>query len=110
MSSSWQGPRMRPPVFIPLDMTHSHLVHDGAQLLRGFGCLVIVTPRGGLERQPGVADVLASKVGRANLAIEMKVGRDKLSADQRRWRDDAIAAGWVFVEARSLDDVIEVAR
>lgn len=57
----------------------------------------------------GSSDILACIQGRF-LAIEVKTGTGSLSTPQRRFRDAVRAAGGLFVEARSVDDVIDALR
>lgn len=40
-----------------------------------------------------------------SLAIEVKTGKGRLTADQERWRDRFTKLGGTYILARSLDDV-----
>ena len=53
----------------------------------------------------GSADILGVHGGKA-LAIEVKVGRDKLRPRQCNFRDAFTRAGGRWVEARSVDDAM----
>lgn len=86
-------------------VNHRELILRIVTYLRLCGWYVILTPRGGLPGQPGVPDLLAFKRGRS-LAVEVKVGRDKLSFDQVREFAALQACGFQVLEARSLDDVM----
>lgn len=50
----------------------------------------------------GTADIMGCVKGCA-IAIEVKVGRDKLSSAQVKWRDAWVKAGGVYVEAREFE-------
>lgn len=55
----------------------------------------------------GVSDIIGfSRADARFLACEIKAGKDRLSQEQCGFRDAVIASGGVWVEARSLDDVI----
>lgn len=56
---------------------------------------------------PGVADVIAFGRG-LWLAVEVKQGRDKLSPVQIAFRNAWVDNRGIFIEARSLDDVLKV--
>lgn len=55
----------------------------------------------------GSADILGLHRGRA-LAVEIKVGRDRLRARQCAFRDAFQRAGGAWVEARSVADALAV--
>lgn len=66
--------------------------------------------RSGLK--PGVPDVLIWPcVGRyRGIAIELKVGRGRLTTAQSWWIGRLQAAGWSATTARSVDDVLYLLR
>lgn len=53
----------------------------------------------------GVADILGVLPGGRFVAVECKYGSGRLSPEQRLFRDRVTAAGGLFVEARSVEDV-----
>lgn len=53
----------------------------------------------------GSSDILACIHGRF-VAVEVKTGTGTLSTAQRRFRDAVLRSGGVFVEARSVEDVV----
>jgi hypothetical protein len=55
----------------------------------------------------GVPDILGSWEGRP-LAIEVKTKTGKVSPEQKKFIEDALARGWIAFVARSLDDVKQV--
>ena len=56
----------------------------------------------------GVSDIIGfNKTTGVFIAVEVKVGRDKLSQDQIYFKEDVLKAGGVYVEARSLDGFID---
>ena len=61
---------------------------------------------GGAYQRPGVPDILCGLQGRL-VGIEVKTGSAVLSTSQHLQRVALERAGAVFVEARSLEDVIE---
>lgn len=68
--------------------------------------------KGGTRK--GISDIIASKLieheGRkfsVNVAIEVKVGKDKLSEYQERIRDEVTAAGGYYIVARNWDGFIK---
>ena len=86
-------------------LTHADLIRQIVQCARLTGWTVIVTPRGGIEGEPGVSDLVLLRAGRA-VFVEVKVGRDKLQPAQIAFRDQVVRQGFEFIEARSLEDVI----
>lgn len=90
-----------------VELTHARLTLDIERYLRLAGWFVLVLPRGGVRGEPGAPDLLAFRARRC-VFIEVKVGRDKLSADQERVRESVTAQGFEFLEARSLDDVMRM--
>ena len=85
--------------------THADLVTAIRKLIEGDGGFLVKYP-GGLLGPRGVADFLGLHRGRP-VAIEVKAGKNKLTADQeiflRCWR----SCGGIGLEPR---DVTEVAR
>lgn len=68
--------------------------------------------KGGTRK--GIADIIASKLieheGRkfsVNVAIEVKIGKDKLSEHQERIRDEITSAGGYYIVAKSWDQFIQ---
>lgn len=59
---------------------------------------------GGIGQTPGIADIIGCFDGKA-LAIEAKVGRNKLTEDQEKFRAAWERAGGLFVLAYSVEDV-----
>lgn len=56
----------------------------------------------------GVGDIIGYQIGTGRfISIEVKVGRDKMSAHQIEFRDELLKAGGIYIEARSIDDFIE---
>ncbi|MBR2268770.1 hypothetical protein [Sphingobium sp.] len=53
----------------------------------------------------GSSDILACIKGRF-VGIECKTGKSQLSTPQRRFRDAVIRSNGVFIEARSVDQVM----
>jgi hypothetical protein len=67
------------------------------------------TERGGFFRAafPGCSDILGILAPRGRfLAVECKTGRGRLTDDQRAFQRVVEGAGGVFVEARSVDDLV----
>jgi len=46
----------------------------------------------------------------AGLAIELKVGKNKLTASQLEWRDKLVSCGWRWECCYSVDEVLAVLR
>ena len=88
--------------------THTDLIRQVVQYLRLCGWFVVQTPRGGIRGVPGFPDVIAFKAARV-LLVEAKVGADKMDYYQLRMKASFERAGFVVIEARSLDDVIRAA-
>ncbi len=63
---------------------------------------------GGPIGEKGLPDITAMepKTGRY-VGIEVKAEGDSLRPDQIKWRNRILRAGGIFIEARSLDDVID---
>jgi hypothetical protein len=59
----------------------------------------------GLGAAKGIPDRIAVKHGRF-IAIEVKAKNGRLSDHQKAFRDQVIAAGGTYIEARSVEDVI----
>lgn len=59
--------------------------------------------------QVGSADILGCIGGRF-LAIEVKVGRDRLSEAQKAWGRSIVRSGGLWCEARSVDDAMALVR
>lgn len=93
------------PAGFAVEQTHADLIRMIVQYLELRQWLIFQTPAGGIKGEPGASDLFAFKAKRV-VFIEAKVGRDKLSADQLRFKGDVERRGFKFVEARSLDDVI----
>lgn len=55
---------------------------------------------------PGETDIDGILLGGRRIGIEVKTGRGQLSEKQIRWRDMLIKFGALYVEARSVDDVL----
>jgi hypothetical protein len=94
----------RLPASFVAEPTHASLIRDLVQYLTLRGWLVIQTPAGGIIGEPGVADLIALRRGSV-LFVEAKMGRNKLSTDQLRFRGAVREHGCYYLEARSLDDV-----
>lgn len=56
---------------------------------------------------PGSADIHAVYNGQT-YKIEIKVGRDKMSEAQHKYKQNVIAAGGVYLECRRFDDVLNL--
>jgi hypothetical protein len=63
----------------------------------------------GLGAKPGLPDRVAVKDGHF-MGIEIKAPNGRLSEHQKRFRDELVAAGGTYVEARSLEDVMAFFR
>ena len=87
-------------------LTHADLIRQVVQYARLTGWTVIVTPKGGIEGEPGISDLVMLRAGRA-VFVEAKVGRDKLQPAQVAFRGQVMRQGFEYIEARSLQDVIE---
>jgi len=74
---------------------------DGEQLRRNGKP---VWSRG--QQQPGTADLLACSPHGRFVAVEIKVGRDKLRPDQAHYRARVERNGGLFVEVRDNVDVL----
>jgi len=57
----------------------------------------------------GSSDILACIKGRF-VGIECKTGKGSLSTPQRRFRDAVAKAGGIFIEARSVDQVVDTLK
>lgn len=57
----------------------------------------------------GSSDILACIRGRF-IGIECKTGTGSLSTPQRRFRDAVVRHGGIFIEARSVEQVVETLR
>jgi hypothetical protein len=97
----------RLPASFAAEPTHASLIRDIVKYLELRGWLVIQTPAGGIIGEPGVADLIALRRGSV-MFVEAKMGRDKLSTDQLRFRGAVRDHGCYYLEARSLDDMIAV--
>ena len=87
-------------------MNHSELCRKIAEYLKTLPRCWFVRPvQFGYSRR-GVPDFIVC-LDSNFLAIEVKVGRDKLSIMQDREMKDIFSAGGATVIARSLDDVKE---
>ena len=59
----------------------------------------------GIEGESDIQGIIAPH-GRM-ISIEVKTGAGKLTLDQERWRDMMIKFGALYIEARSLDQVMK---
>lgn len=66
--------------------------------------ICIYSIMGGVGQTAGIADIIGCFDGRA-LAIEAKVGRNKLTDDQQKFRAAWERAGGLFVLAYTVEDV-----
>ena len=64
---------------------------------------------GGLGQERGRPDIDVCVRGRW-VSIEVKTGTGRLSAVQRLVKDDIVAAGGIYIVARSLEDVLNGVR
>jgi hypothetical protein len=62
---------------------------------------------GGPLSEKGIPDITAlePKTGRY-IGIEAKAGKDQLREDQIKWKSRILAGGGIFIEARTLEDVV----
>lgn len=60
--------------------------------------------------RPGVTDLHFIWAEKNYGVIELKVGRGKLTPDQELYRDDVVACGHPWAEARSVDEVLTILR
>jgi hypothetical protein len=91
-----------------LALTHDQLEADIVKYLQLRGWYVERTH--GPHNHPvhkGILDLRADKAGWRSMAIEVKVGRDKMSAEQLKVAEELRAAGIIVFEARSVQDVAE---
>ena len=95
-------------------MTHGALVNDILVALSPFGHVwknnsgaVKVGQQFIRYGQVGSADILGCIGGRF-VGIEVKVGRDRLSAKQSAWAASVVRAGGLWCEARSVDDALDL--
>jgi len=57
----------------------------------------------------GISDIIGfNKQDARFIAVEVKVGRDKLSIEQKQFLEDVNKAGGVGIECRSIDDIINI--
>ena len=89
-------------------VAHTALVRLITDYLEVQGAWVLKVA-GGLGQRAGVPDLLSYLQGRL-VAIEAKTGSAVLSTSQQRERVALERAGAVFVEARTLEDVVEALR
>ena len=89
-------------------IAHTALVRLITDYLEVQGAWVLKVA-GGLGQRAGVPDLLSYLQGRL-VAIEAKTGSAVLSTSQQRERVALERAGAVFVEARTLEDVVEALR
>lgn len=54
----------------------------------------------------GIADIIGTWQGKY-LAVEVKYGKDRLSEDQKKRRQEIIDAGGIYIVARSFDQFVE---
>ena len=87
-------------------VAHNALVRLIVDYLTVQGAWVLKVA-GGAYQRPGVPDILACLGGGRLVAVEVKTGSAVLSTAQQRERVALERAGAVFVEARSLEDLIE---
>lgn len=93
-------------------MTHSDLVNEILLYLAPLGLCwnnntgAFRNPAGQLVRfgLKGSADILACIKGRF-VAIEVKVGRDRLRPAQKAFAEAVVRSGGIVILARSLEDV-----
>lgn len=64
----------------------------------------------GMGVKRGVPDVLIVQPTdqHCGLAIELKVGRNRQTPEQKDWQEVLIGCGWAYEVCRSLDEVMEV--
>lgn len=60
----------------------------------------------GLGAAKGIPDRIAIRDGKF-IAIEVKTPKGRLSDHQRQFRDQVWAAGGIYIEARSIEDVMK---
>ena len=87
-------------------MTHSELCRKIAEYLKTLPRCWYCRPNSMGYGRRGLPDFIVC-LDANFLAIEVKVGRDKLSVMQDREMKDIFSAGGATVIARSLDDVKE---
>lgn len=61
----------------------------------------------------GVPDCLIfnpSMIGPTGVAIELKVGKNKLTETQHDWRNKLLACNWAYYVAHSFDDVQAIVK
>ena len=87
-------------------VAHTALVRLITDYLKVQGAWVLKVA-GGAYQRPGVPDILACLGGGRLVVVEVKTGSAVLSTAQQRERVALERAGAVFVEARSLEDVVD---
>lgn len=73
--------------------------------MKGVRCIVHSRTDRKTTQAKGVPDFLFVAFARP-YAIEVKVGANKLTAEQERWLSDSVMDGWHCRVVRSLDDLI----
>jgi len=97
-----------------MNATHTDLVRNVLLAISPLGlCWSNDTPGLAYTREgkpfksglTGSSDILACIKGRF-IGIECKTGKGSLSTPQRRFRDAVLRNKGIFIEARSVDDVV----
>jgi hypothetical protein len=102
---SRKKPKAPPAPPAPPAPTHGEIMRAVRDLLRQ--CQIEHYPNvPGPISERGLPDITAIHEGRY-VGIEVKKGKDTLSKDQKKWRDRIIGAKGLWIEARSVDDVID---
>jgi Holliday junction resolvase len=83
---------------------HGQLVRGIIELLQWNGIYAFPIRQGPFSMK-GISDILACKDG-IFIAIEVKVGKDQLSGDQKNFIDEIHAAGGTAFVAYIIDDVV----
>jgi hypothetical protein len=83
---------------------HTDLKADVRKALEEMGALVVSFPSNAMTGE-GTSDLLVCLCG-LFLGVEIKTPGDDLSPSQRRFRKRVERAGGLFVEARSIEQVV----
>lgn len=90
----------------PKKQLHSQLVKDIRDLLSWNGIYNFPVVQSMFSSVKGISDIIAIRDG-ILIAIEVKVGKDKLSDHQEIFLSHIFVAGGIAFVARSLDDVVK---
>jgi Holliday junction resolvase len=87
-----------------VQLSHGELQRQAKEYLQWKGWEVF-HHQAGLGTYPGFSDLSAINNGRT-IYIEVKAGKDRLSKAQREFKEKVEAQGGVFIEYRTLEDLL----